>query len=129
MVNLLALLSPVVEKVLGFIPDPEQRARAQQEMLTTLINAQNAQTEVNKTEAQHASLFVAGWRPFIGWVCGSALAYQFILRPLLPWFSVMVGHPVPEMPSLDDSLMELVMAMLGLGGLRTFEKVRGVARK
>lgn len=129
MVNLLALLSPVVEKVLGFIPDPEQRARAQQEMLTTLINAQNAQTEVNKVEAQHSNLFVAGWRPFIGWVCGSALAYQFILRPLLPWFSVMVGHPVPEMPSLDDSLMELVMAMLGLGGLRTFEKVRGVARK
>jgi hypothetical protein len=125
----LSVLAPIVEKLLGFIPDPNERARAQQELLTALINAQNAQLDVNKTEAQHTSLFVAGWRPFIGWTCGCALAYQFILRPLLPWLALVSGTQVPEMPNLDDSLMELVMAMLGLGGLRTFEKIKGVARK
>ncbi|MFN7834847.1 MAG: 3TM-type holin [Burkholderiaceae bacterium] len=125
----LSVLAPIVEKLLGFIPDPNERARAQQELLTALINAQNAQLDVNKTEAQHTSLFVAGWRPFIGWTCGCALAYQFILRPLLPWLAMVSGTQVPEMPNLDDSLMELVMAMLGLGGLRTFEKIKGVARK
>jgi len=85
------------------------------------------QLEVNKEEAKSTSLFVAGWRPFIGWVCGSALAYQYLLRPLLPWFAAVVGFPVPPLPGLEEALTELVFAMLGLGGLRTFERVKGKA--
>lgn len=87
-----------------------------------------AQIEVNKTEAQHASLFVAGWRPALGWVCGAGFAYQYVVRPLLPWVLTVFGvDGVPPLPSLDGSLMELTFGMLGLGALRTFEKSKGVA--
>lgn len=87
-----------------------------------------AQIEVNKTEAQHQSVFVSGWRPFIGWVCGCGFVYQYVVRPLLPWALTVAGiHDVPALPALDGSLMELTVGMLGLGALRTFEKTKGVA--
>ncbi len=74
------------------------------------------QTGINKVEAANSSIFVAGWRPFIGWICGSALAFQFILAPLA------------RLPTLDvDQLVVVLLGMLGLGGLRTHEKVKGVA--
>ena len=83
-----------------------------------------AQMEVNKTEAAHQSVFVAGWRPFIGWVCGVALAYQFVLRPVITWAAPSLGYTVAEMPGLDDNLWELMFGMLGLGGLRSYEKIK-----
>lgn len=87
-----------------------------------------AQIEVNKTEAQHQSVFVSGWRPFIGWVCGCGFVYQYVARPLLPWALTVAGvNDVPALPALDGSLMELTVGMLGLGALRTFEKTKGVA--
>lgn len=87
-----------------------------------------AQIEVNKTEAQHQSVFVSGWRPFIGWVCGCGFVYQYVARPLLPWALTVAGvEGVPALPALDGSLMELTVGMLGLGALRTFEKTKGVA--
>ena len=77
------------------------------------------QSEINKVEAQHRTIFVAGWRPFIGWVCGVALAYNFILRDLLVWF---IG-PEQVPPALQmEHLMTVLIGMLGLGGMRTFEK-------
>ena len=77
------------------------------------------QGEINKIEAQHRTIFVAGWRPFIGWVCGVALAYNFVLRDLLIWF---VG-PEQVPPALQmEHLMTVLIGMLGLGGMRTFEK-------
>ena len=87
-----------------------------------------AQMDVNKTEAQHKSIFVAGWRPFIGWISGSALAYNYIVQPLLfVWLSA-AGISV-EMPQLDiGTLMMLMGGMLGFGAFRTFEKVKGVER-
>lgn len=87
-----------------------------------------AQIDVNKAEAQHQSVFVSGWRPFIGWVCGCGFVYQYVARPLLPWALTVAGvDGVPALPALDGSLMELTVGMLGLGALRTFEKTKGVA--
>jgi hypothetical protein len=78
------------------------------------------QAEINKMEAQHRTVFVAGWRPFIGWVCGFALAYNFVLRDLLIWW---VG-PDTAPPALQmEHLMTVLVGMLGLGGMRTFEKL------
>ena len=79
------------------------------------------QSEINKVEAQHRTIFVAGGRPFIGWVCGVALAYNFVLRDLLIWF---VG-PEQVPPALQmEHLMTVLIGMLGLGGMRTFEKFK-----
>jgi len=83
------------------------------------------QAEINKIEAQHRTIFVAGWRPFIGWVCGFALAYNFILRDLLVWF---IG-PEQVPPALQmEHLMTVLIGMLGLGGMRTFEKFKDKAK-
>jgi len=82
-----------------------------------------AQVELNKVEAGHRSLFVAGWRPFIGWVCGVGLAFMFLINPILQWAS---AKPGPELP--EDIILELVLALLGLGALRTFEKMKGKAK-
>ena len=88
-----------------------------------------AQIEVNKEEAKSASFFVSGWRPFIGWVCGAALAYQYVGAPLIVWLATSAHVPLAPPPKLDGSLWELMFGMLGLGGLRTLEKIRGVASK
>jgi len=74
-------------------------------------------------------LFVAGWRPFIGWTCGIALAYHFVLNPLIMFGVSWAGVEIPELPEFDmSSLMTVLMGMLGLGGLRTFEKVKKVTK-
>lgn len=82
-----------------------------------------AQVELNKVEAQHRSLFVAGWRPAIGWICGFGLANIFLINPWLEWY---YSKPGPELPL--DVIVELVIALLGLGTLRTFEKFAGRAK-
>ena len=87
------------------------------------------QSEIGKIEAMHQSVFVAGWRPFIGWVCGAALAYNFIVRELLIWAMAMSGKNILPPPALQlEVLTTILYALLGLGGLRTFEKLRGRAR-
>jgi hypothetical protein len=78
------------------------------------------QSEINKMEAQHRSVFVAGWRPFIGWICGLALAYNFIIRDVIAWVSPDIMPPAIQM----DQLITILLGMLGLGGLRTFEKIK-----
>ena len=84
------------------------------------------QAEINKIEAQHRSIFVAGWRPFIGWVCGSALAYSFILRDLIAWGLSISNPAVQPPPELAmEHLVSILLALLGLGGMRTFEKLKG----
>lgn len=85
----------------------------------------NAQAEVNKAEATNASLFVAGWRPAIGWVGALALFYQFILYPLLCWIPGIETPPVPN----SDALYPLIMGMLGIGTLRSFDKLKGTDTK
>lgn len=88
-----------------------------------------AQIAANAEQAKHSSIFVAGARPFLLWVCGVALAMDFVVRPLASWcFAIWWPH-IPALPSLvSDNLWELMMGLLGLAGLRTFEKVKGVAR-
>ena len=87
------------------------------------------QSEICKIEAMHRNVFVAGWRPFIGWVCGAALAYNFIVRELLIWAMAMSGKNILPPPALQlEVLTTILYALLGLGGLRTFEKLRGRAR-
>lgn len=111
-----------------FIPDPAARAKAEGELRDSLFAWDKNQTEVNKAEAGSASLFVAGWRPFIGWVCGAALTYQFVLTPIVTWAASLAGYVLPSPPKLDDTLWQLMTGMLGIAGLRTFEKMKGVGR-
>ena len=94
-----------------------------------------AQMEVNKTEAQNQNLFVSGWRPAVGWVGAAAMAYQFLLYPLLVWAWVwlqaeqIVPKEVSPPPMLDtEALWVILSGMLGIAGMRSFEKTRGVAR-
>jgi hypothetical protein len=120
-------------------PDPQQAAAAKLELfkaqqagefkeMDQAFEIAKAQIGVNQTEAGNGSTFVSGWRPAIGWVCASALGYQYLLRPIISWGVAAAGHPLPPMPGLDDNLWQLMMGMLGLGGLRTFEKVKGASK-
>ncbi len=87
-----------------------------------------AQIEVNKIEAGHRSIFVAGWRPFLGWCLSFAMAYHFILQPIAI-FSISVAGLSYDLPQFDmSSLMTVLLGMLGLGGMRTYEKSKGLTK-
>jgi hypothetical protein len=119
-------------------PDPTQKAQAQLELFKLQQSGELAQLtadtqlalqqgNINVEEAKNASIFVAGWRPFIGWVCGAGFAVQFVVGPFAEWASSLAGHPV-AFPPLDlSTMLPLLGGMLGLGGFRTVEKVKGVA--
>ena len=133
MISLLApMVGGIVNKFVDRIPDGNARAEAKEtlekENITAANSAMLAQVELNKAEAQHKSVFVAGWRPFIGWTCGAGIAWAMVLQPIAQWGVTMWGDGA-ELPTIDTGyLMELIMGMLGMGGLRTFEKMKGVAR-
>lgn len=128
----LALL-PFVQSLFDrLVPDPKEREKAMAEFTAKAMEmAQNqdaAQADINRTEAGTGNLFIGGWRPFIGWVCGVALAWAFVVGPVVQWFLTVSGQAANLPPTvMSADLWELVFAMLGLGGLRTFEKLRGVA--
>lgn len=110
--------------ITGKLP-PDQEAALLQRALEIEATLNNAQAEINKIEAGSPSLFVAGWRPFIGWTCGAALAYNYVLMPLLVWVVTNFYPDAPAMPVLDNSeLMTILLGMLGLGAMRTYEKVK-----
>jgi hypothetical protein len=111
-----------------FVPDPEAKAKAEAELRSSLQQWDKAQTDVNAVEASNPNLFVAGWRPMIGWVCALALAYQYLVCPLGMWIATSLHLAVTTPPKLDDSLWQLMFGMLGMGGLRTFEKLKGVTK-
>lgn len=134
------LIDPISRLLDKLIPDPEARAQAQLELMRQeraadleeiklALSVDQSQNDINKVEAQHASVFVAGWRPFIGWVCGFGMAYHFIAQPLLAFLiaNASDGKSV-ILPVFDmDALNTVLLGMLGLGGMRTFEKIKGVA--
>ena len=118
------LIEPVSKILDKFVADKDLKAKLQHELNTELHKANMAQLEVNKVEAAHKNMFVAGWRPFVGWCCASALAYHFILQPILVFVLSLSGYQV-ALPEFDmSSLMTVLLGMLGLGGLRTFEKIK-----
>lgn len=99
-----------------------------QQELVQLQAVTSDQSAVDKVEASSTSLFIAGWRPYVGWICGTGLGLQVIVAPLFTWISTLVGHPT-AFPVFDDKLLESTLAgMLGIGfGLRTYEKSQGIA--
>jgi hypothetical protein len=103
------------------------KSAAEAAQLAAAVAIVQGQLDINKAEAASSSAFTSGWRPAIGWVCAAALACQYIARPLLQWGAIVWNHPLPQLPGIDEHLWELLTAMLGLGGLRTFEKAKGVA--
>jgi len=133
----LPFLSSLIEPVTGlldkFVEDKDQKAKLAHEISTMADrHAQQlalAQIEVNKAEAASNSIWKGGWRPFVGWVCGTAFAYHFVVQPLAIFGLAAYGIEVPPLPDFDmGQLMTVLMGMLGLGGLRSFEKYKGVAK-
>jgi len=121
------LLGKVLDRV---IPDPALRAQAELEVAKADWSVVQAQLAVNAEEAKSESVFVAGWRPFVGWTCGAALAWNFVALPLLAFSLTAAGVHLPPLPELAvDTLMPVLLGMLGLGGMRTFEKVQGANKR
>lgn len=104
-------------------PDKSEQERGE---LAAVVAAVQGQLAVNQAEASSSSTFVAGWRPFIGWMCGAALGFEYLARPILQFGFAAAGHELPELPTLDGKLWELLTAILGLSGLRSIEKTVGV---
>jgi hypothetical protein len=103
---------------------PEKKAELEQRALEIEYALTKAQTDINLEEAKHPSIFVAGWRPFVGWVCGFSLGWQFIGSPIFEWIIKIAGKNVSA-PEMDTgSLVTVLFALLGIGGMRTFEKYK-----
>ena len=130
MINvLLPIIGNVLDKI---IPDNNAKEQAKQQIEKALIdNAAQinlTQAETNKIEAAHRSIFVSGWRPFLGWVSGCGFAWVFVASPVIRWVLALNGINI-ALPELQtDVLMELTFAMLGLAGLRTYEKQKGLTK-
>lgn len=128
-----ALIGPVTGLLDKFIEDKDQKNKLAFDLATMADqHAQElakGQLEINKAEASHRSIFVAGWRPFIGWTCGIALMAHFVLFPATDFVTAYMGLEIPPMPAFDmDSLMTVLLGMLGLGGMRSFEKMKNLTK-
>lgn len=128
-----SLIGPVTGLLDKFIPDADEKAKLAHEIATMAEKqaheANMGQLEINKMEAQHRSVFIAGWRPFLGWGLSFAMIWHFVLVPMISFGFAYGGIEAPELPAFDmESLMTVLMGMLGLGGLRTFEKTKGLAK-
>jgi hypothetical protein len=140
MIPIIDALMPIVGKLLDFIPDPQKKLEAQlkltqelnsnsQAILAALSEVDKAQIAVNSEEAKSGSLFVSGWRPWLGWVCGAAFTWQYVLLPVATFILAACGKSV-VLPAIDFSAMSpVMMGMLGLAGMRTWEKVQDVQSK
>lgn len=128
-----ALIGPVTTLLDKFIPDADEKAKIAHELATMgEKHAQElalAQIEVNKAEAASGSIFKGGWRPAVGWVCASAFAYHFVLQPILIFVVALTGTQLPTLPEFDMStLLPVLGGMLGIGGLRTYEKQKRLTK-
>ena len=134
------IVDPIVEIVKRIIPDKAAAAAAVSQLelmsasgdlqreLMQLTSITSAQSDIDKVEAASPSVFVAGPRPAIMWVCTAALGYQYLIRPLWTGIALISTHPIPSpgLPGLDENLYQLLWAMLGLGAMRSFDKLKGI---
>ena len=129
--DILGGITPIINKVLSYIPDPAARQAAELQMQADMLKfaaEQGAQqAEINKVEAANTNIFVSGWRPFLGWTCGAAFAWNYVGFPAASWLVAVCGYDVPLKPVLDNGLMELTLGMLGLGAMRSFDKLKGTS--
>ena len=129
------ILGPILEvgkTILDrFIPDPEKKREAEMELVRMAADGELkqvlAQLEINAREASSPSVWVSGWRPFFGWCGGAGFAYATIIQPILVWYGTARGWPTPPDVNID-LLWTVVTGLLGIGGLRSLEKVRGVTK-
>ena len=128
--SLIGPVSGILDKV---IPDSDMKAKLAHEIATMSdTHAQQAllsQLEINKAEAASGSLFKGGWRPAVGWICAIAFGYHFVLQPLLVFVLTASGVDLPDLPEFDmGTLLTVLGGMLGIGGLRTVEKTKGLTK-
>ena len=128
-----ALIGPVTGLLDKFIPDADQKAKLAHEIATMSEKhhqeALLAQLDINKAEAQSGSIFKGGWRPAVGWTCAIAFMYHFILKDLIIFGCAIAGVELPDMPDFDmGTLLTVLGGMLGIGGLRTYEKQKGLTK-
>lgn len=105
------------------------KSEAEKQQLAAAVMVVQGQIDINKNEAENPSVFVSGWRPFIGWVCGTACAWNWIGLPIAKVIIVILGYKLDLSPANLNEMMPVLLGMLGLGGLRTLEKINGVASK
>ena len=133
MIPILSAILPVAETVIDrLVPDKNAKSKAMREMEQAVVDAHAkgmlGQREKNKVEAGHRSIFVAGWRPMCGWICAAALGFHFIVAPVVQWAGTIGGWHLP-IPEFDmSSLMTILLGMLGIGGMRSFEKFKGITK-
>jgi hypothetical protein len=133
MIPLISAIMPMVGEVVDrLVPDKAGAAKAKQELEGKLVDAamagQLGNLEINKVEAAHRSVWVSGWRPCCGWVAAVSLGAHYLVWPTAQWIGTLAGFHVPP-PEFDmDHLMTILMGMLGLGGLRTYEKQKGLTK-
>lgn len=132
------IFSPIIQKVLDFIPDPLKKAEAQaaaikaaqdhEEAILKLLQASDSvQAAINQEEAKSESKFKSYWRPFVGWTCGIGFAWATVVQPILVFGFAAAGHPIVPPEIQTTVLVQALFGMLGLGTLRTYEKKNGVA--
>ena len=130
---------PILKIIDKVIPDPAAKAQAQIQLLQLQqagefkqmesdLQLALGQMDINKVEAASGNKYASSWRPTVGYICCAGLVYTFLLQPMLPWVAHLFGSAVPSLPALDgNTLMTLLGGMLGIGGMRSFEKAKGVA--
>ena len=119
---------PISDLIGRAIPDKNKRMELEASIKSQMIDLQKAQADINLEQAKHPSIFVSGSRPAILWICALGLAWQFFLAPLMNWIVVVTGSSIQPPIINTEGLMTLTLSLLGLGGLRTAEKWKGVAR-
>ena len=130
---LTTLIEPATKLLDKVIEDKDQKAKLAHELATMadkLAHEQQlAQMAINKEEAASGSLFKGGWRPFVGWVCGVAFCYHFIIQPVIIFIVALTGIIIPDLPSFNmNTLLTVLGGLLGIGVLRTYEKQKGLTK-
>jgi hypothetical protein len=127
------MVTTVSQLVNKFVPDRDAQVKLQAELQMKLMeiesDAAKQQAEINQVEAANSNLFVSGWRPCVGWVCATAFAWQFVIQPFFSFaYTLYTKQPAPVVALDHDALNTVLFGLLGLGGFRSWEKVKGVSK-